>query len=48
MFYAYILRSEKVPKILYYGFTADLKSRLVAHNAGGNVSTRNVQPWKLA
>jgi len=48
MFYAYILRSEKVPEFLYHGFTTDLKSRLAVHNAGGNVSTREMRPWKLA
>ena len=48
MFYAYILNSDKDHKTLYYGFTADLKSRLRAHNNGQNVSTRAMRPWKLA
>ncbi|MFM7182991.1 MAG: GIY-YIG nuclease family protein [Verrucomicrobiales bacterium] len=48
MFYAYILHSEKFPGTLYYGFTTNLKSRLIAHNGGGNDSTRNMRPWKLA
>ena len=48
MFYAYILRPERNPSILYHGFTTDLKGRLATHNQGENVSTRNSRPWKLA
>jgi len=48
MFYAYILRSEKNPTVLYHGFTADLKARLSVHNSGGNPSTKAMTPWKLA
>jgi putative endonuclease len=48
VFYAYILRSESNPKRFYYGFTADLKTRLQAHNEGANHSTRAHRPWMLA
>src|SRR6476660_5228915 len=42
MYYAYILRSDRDPRVYYYGFTTDLKSRLIAHNQGENVSTRGL------
>ena len=48
MFYAYILRSEKNPERLYYGFSSDLKKRLNIHNQGGNLSTKTGAPWALA
>ncbi len=48
MFYAYILRSELDPQRRYYGYTADLKTRLATHNQGGNISTRTGIPWRLA
>ena len=48
MFYAYIIRSERNPAVLYHGFTADLKARLSAHNSGGNPSTQAMKPSKLA
>ena len=48
MFYAYILRSERIPGRFYHGFTSDLRERLQAHNRGENSSTRHGRPWKLA
>jgi len=48
MFYAYILRSEKNPDWLYYGFSSDLKKRLNVHNQGENHSTKTGVPWTLA
>ena len=47
MFYAYILRSERDPKVVYHGFTRDLKKRLEVHNCGGNRSTSAMKPWRL-
>ncbi len=47
MFYVYLLRSEKDPSRSYIGYTADLKSRLKAHNAGQNHSTLTFRPWIL-
>jgi predicted GIY-YIG superfamily endonuclease len=44
MFYAYILRSERDPKVVYHGFTRDLKKRLEVHNCGGNRSTSAMKP----
>ena len=41
MFYVYLMRSEASPEQRYVGFTADLKKRLSAHNAGGDLA-----PWK--
>ena len=32
MHYAYILKSEKDPTVLYHGFTSDIRERLAAHN----------------
>lgn len=40
MHYTYIIRSDYDPERFYYGSTADLKKRLITHNAGGNVSTK--------
>ena len=47
MFYAYILRSEQNPDVLYHGSTAGLKKRLQAHNLGRNRSTIALRPWQL-
>ena len=48
MYYAYILRSVPYPTRYYFGSSSDLKKRLAAHNAGGNLSTNPYRPWKLA
>jgi predicted GIY-YIG superfamily endonuclease len=47
MYYAYILRSEKDPTVVYHGFTEDLRKRLETHNRGGNRSTSAMRPWRL-
>jgi putative endonuclease len=46
MFYVYILRSEAIPR-LYIGKTANLKKRVLEHNAGQNTSTKPYRPWEL-
>ena len=46
MFYNYILQSEK-NKILYVGYTTDLRRRLKEHNQGLDKSTKTYRPWKL-
>src|SRR3989344_1472409 len=46
MYYVYILRSEKNGK-LYKGLTADLKRRVIEHNAGNSAFTSRNGPWKL-
>ena len=47
MFYVYLLRSDGHPDKTYVGFTADLKKRFKAHNAGQSVHTAKYKPWKL-
>lgn len=46
MYYVYILKSSK-SEILYYGYTKDLKKRLVEHNAGQTKFTKGHVPWRL-
>ncbi len=46
MYYTYILQSEKDKK-LYTGYTNNLKNRLIEHNLGKVVSTKNRLPVKL-
>lgn len=46
MYYAYILRSETHDQY-YYGSTADLQQRLIAHNAGQSLHTRKYKPWVI-
>lgn len=40
MYYAYILKSDRDPTVLYHGFTSNLRKRLTYHNSGANPSTR--------
>ena len=47
MFYVYMLVSIASPEQRYTGFTAHLKQRINAHNAGESVHTRKYRPWKL-
>jgi len=47
MYYAYILRSEKVPSQTYIGSTNDLKKHLAEHNAGKSIHTNKFKPWTL-
>ena len=47
MFYVYLIRSDEHPDRVYIGFTADLKKRMRAHNAGQSVHTAQYKPWKL-
>jgi putative endonuclease len=46
MYYIYILFSEK-DKLLYTGFTPDLKSRFEAHSKGYVKATKFRRPLKL-
>lgn len=46
MFYVYCLQSEKTDN-LYFGYTVDLKQRIVEHNKGQNISTKPYLPWKI-
>jgi len=47
MFYVYCLQSNKDSDQLYFGYTNDLKRRLVEHNTGQNTSTKRYMPWKV-
>ena len=46
MFYVYCLQSL-ANKELYFGYTVNLKERLIEHNKGLNFSTSRYKPWKL-
>ncbi len=46
MYYVYILESKK-DKMLYTGCTNDLKARLVLHNSGKVISTKDRRPFSL-
>lgn len=46
MYYVYILRSKK-DNNLYYGYTNDLRRRLLEHNSGKNRSTKSRVPFEL-
>ncbi len=46
MFYTYVLQSKK-DKLLYTGFTSNLKSRFDQHNKGRVPSTKNRRPLLL-
>ncbi|MGB6231315.1 MAG: GIY-YIG nuclease family protein [Litorimonas sp.] len=47
MFYVYILRSKSHPNEIYVGYTADLRKRLKAHNAGQVTHTSKYTPWAI-
>ena len=47
MFYVYCLQSIEHSEELYFGFTSDLKKRLLEHNSGLNKSTKRYLPWKI-
>jgi putative endonuclease len=44
MFHIYILQSQKSERF-YIGHTEDLTKRLLRHNSGQVVATRNKGPW---
>ena len=45
--FVYILQSVNHPDRRYVGVTADVESRLTAHNAGQNRSTAPWRPWVI-
>ncbi len=47
MFYTYRIESIPFPTQNYVGYSADLKQRLVDHNAGKNRFTAPFRPWQL-
>jgi predicted GIY-YIG superfamily endonuclease len=44
----YVLRSKRDPQRHYIGLTANLRSRVAAHNAGESAHTAKYRPWRLA
>ena len=46
MFYTYVLKSQKDNK-LYIGHSDDLKKRIIKHNSGLVLSTKDRRPLKL-
>ena len=47
IWHTYILQSIK-NRHFYIGHTSNIQKRLLRHNRGGNVSTKNGRPWFLA
>lgn len=47
MHYVYLLRSLADSRQTYVGYSADLKKRLRAHNAGASFHTSKFRPWVL-
>jgi putative endonuclease len=45
--FVYIIRSVNHPERRYVGLTADVATRLRAHNAGQNRSTAQWRPWAV-
>ena len=45
MFYVYILQNKN--NLIYIGYSADLKRRVIEHNNGKVKSTRSKGPWRL-
>ncbi len=46
MHVVYIIESE-ISGNWYYGYTTDPSQRILSHNSGLNISTRNRGPWKF-
>jgi putative endonuclease len=47
MFYVYCLRSKKDRHQLYFGYSSDLKRRLIEHNKGLSDYTKIYRPWEI-
>lgn len=47
MHYVYLIRSTTFTTQTYIGFTADLRERVSAHNAGKSKHTAKYMPWEL-
>ncbi len=46
MYYVYVLKSDRTGE-LYYGFTSNLKRRLLEHNSKSSFATKSACPWRL-
>jgi predicted GIY-YIG superfamily endonuclease len=47
LFYVYLIESLAAQGRRYVGLTADLKQRLLDHNAGKSPHTSKFKPWRL-
>jgi putative endonuclease len=47
MYFVYIIKSLNWPEEFYIGSTADIQSRVAAHNSGNSPSTKSYKPWAL-
>ncbi len=47
MYYTYVLQSVNSPQQIYIGYSADVKTRLLAHNKGAVKHTSKYRPWRL-
>lgn len=47
MYFVYIIKSECIPNKFYVGSTQNVRARLIKHNGGGSVFTKDYKPWKL-
>jgi predicted GIY-YIG superfamily endonuclease len=45
--YVYLIESIAFPRERYVGLSADLKTRLIDHNAGKSAHTSKFKPWRL-
>ena len=45
--FVYVLRNRSTPMRYYTGVTADVASRLSAHNAGACTHTADGRPWEI-
>lgn len=48
MFYVYLIQRTQQPEQRHIGFTADLKSRIEAHDRGQSSHTAKYTPWPIA
>lgn len=47
MHFIYFLESTQHPDHHYIGYTENIQKRIVEHNHGQVLSTKNMRPWKL-
>jgi putative endonuclease len=47
LYYVYLIESFSSQGRRYVGMTADLKQRLLEHNAGKSPHTSKFRPWRL-
>ena len=47
MYFVYVLGSLKKKGQIYFGYSSNLKCRLLEHNSGKSSATKPYLPWKL-